>query len=133
MNSLILATAARLLTPLMLVFSLYLMLRGHNNPGGGFAGGLVAASALMLHTIANGVAAGRRLLRFDPRIITIIGVAVSIVAGLLGLTQAAPFLTGVWLLDKPLAIGSPILFDIGVYLAVLGGIAAILLALEEER
>lgn len=133
MNSLILITAARLLTPLMLLFSLYLLLRGHNNPGGGFAGGLVAASALMLHTIANGVAAGRRLLRLDPRIITIVGIAVSVAAGLLGLAEAAPFLTGVWLLYEPLAIGSPLLFDVGVYLAVVGAIAAILLALEEER
>ena len=53
MNSVILVTVSRLLTGLLLVFSVFLLLRGHNLPGGGFAGGLVAASAFVLHALAN--------------------------------------------------------------------------------
>ena len=74
MNSSILTTAARLVTALMVLFSVYLLLRGHNEPGGGFVGGLVAASALFLHAIANGVAATRRALRLEPRAIAVVGI-----------------------------------------------------------
>jgi len=65
--SLILSTATRLLLPLLLMFSIFLLLRGHNEPGGGFVGGLVAAAAFALHAIAYSVAATRRLLIIDPR------------------------------------------------------------------
>lgn len=54
MNSVILATVSRLLTGVLLVFSVFLLLRGHNLPGGGFSGGLVAASAFVLFAFANG-------------------------------------------------------------------------------
>ncbi|HMN02746.1 MAG TPA: MnhB domain-containing protein, partial [Geobacter anodireducens] len=66
MQSLFLATAVRLLLPLLLLFSLFLLLRGHNEPGGGFVGGLVAAAAFALHALAHGVAAARRVLRVEP-------------------------------------------------------------------
>ncbi|HYI68762.1 MAG TPA: MnhB domain-containing protein [Skermanella sp.] len=67
MDSLILRTATRLLLSLMLLFSFFILLRGHNEPGGGFIGGLIAASAFALHSIAFGPRALRDLLVFDPR------------------------------------------------------------------
>ena len=57
MNSLILNTATRFLVALMLVFSIYLLWRGHNEPGGGFVGGLIAAIGFALYAIAYGPAA----------------------------------------------------------------------------
>ena len=132
MNSLILTTAARVVIAMMMVFSLYLLLRGHNEPGGGFVGGLVASSAILLHGIANGVSATRRLVRVDPRTIAMIGIAVAAAAGVAGVLAGAPFLTGIWIFPAGIPIGSPLLFDIGVYLVVFGAVTSLVLALEEE-
>ena len=57
MTSLILRTATRFLMPLLLMFALFLFLRGHNAPGGGFVGGLVVAAAFVLYAIASGTPA----------------------------------------------------------------------------
>ena len=132
MNSVILTTAARLVTALMLLFSIYLLLRGHNEPGGGFVGGLVAASALFLHAIANGVAATRRAIRVGPRTIAVFGVAVAIVAGLTAAVVDAPFLSGLWAFPAGIPLGTPLLFDVGVYLVVVGAVATLVFALEED-
>ncbi len=132
MNSLMLTTAARAVTVLILVFSVYLLLRGHNHPGGGFVGGLVAAAAVTLQALANGPAAARRLLRLDPQVIAALGVAVAALAGIIGLAAGQPFLTGLWVFPMGLPLGTPLLFDLGVYLVVVGSVSALVLALEEE-
>ncbi|MFZ9932664.1 MAG: Na+/H+ antiporter subunit B [Chthoniobacterales bacterium] len=135
MNSIILATVSRLLTGLLLVFSVFLLLRGHNLPGGGFAGGLVAASAFVLHALATDFASARRLLGFDPRTIMGLGLAVAIASGLLAFFKNKPFLTGLWdqtpvpLLGK---LGTPLLFDTGVYLLVLGMTCLVVFTLGED-
>lgn len=132
MNSLILSTVARMVIALMLLFSLYLLMRGHNQPGGGFVGGLVAASALLLHAIANGVPATRRRLRVDPRAVAMIGIAVAILAGVVAAFVGAPFLTGVWAFPAGIPLGTPLVFDLGVYLVVVGAVTALVFALEED-
>lgn len=132
MKSLILITATRAVTVLMLAFSLYLLIRGHNQPGGGFVGGLVAAAAILLHAIANGAEVTRRRLRIDLRNLCAVGIAVAIAAGLLGAPTGQPFLTGVWIFPGGLPLGSPLLFDVGVYCVVVGAVATLFLALEEE-
>ena len=135
MNSIILATVSRLLTGLLLVFSVFLLLRGHNLPGGGFSGGLVAASAFVLFAFASGFPAARRVLVAPPRIIMGFGLVVAIVAGLAGNAVGLPFLTGLW--DKtpfPVVgkLGTPLLFDTGVYFAVLGVTTLIVFSLGED-
>lgn len=137
MRSLILVTAARLLTPLLLLFSAYLLLRGHNEPGGGFAGGLVASAAFILLAISRDPAAARRALRVEPQILIGAGLLVAIAAGVLGLLVGDPLLTGQWL-EIPLPgegyveLGTPLLFDVGVYLVVLGSTLTMVLTLAEE-
>lgn len=137
-TSLILRTAAILLVALMLLFSLFLLLRGHNEPGGGFLGGLMAAAALVLLGIAEGPGVVRATLRMAPLRLALAGLALAIAAGLMAALAGAPFLTGLWVFigateeSKGLALGTPLLFDIGVYLLVLGAVAAILLNLEED-
>ncbi|MFH1085957.1 MAG: MnhB domain-containing protein, partial [Chloroflexota bacterium] len=69
MTSLILRTMARYLLPLSLMFSIFLFLRGHNEPGGGFVAGLVAAAAFALYAIAYGSAAARPVLWIEPRLV----------------------------------------------------------------
>lgn len=135
MNSIILSTVSRLLTGLLLVFSVFLLLRGHNLPGGGFAGGLVAAGAFVLHALAAGFPSARQMLWFDPRTIMGLGLLVAAGSGVLAFAYDLPFLTGLW--DKtPLPvvgkIGTPLVFDTGVYLLVLGMTCLVVFALGED-
>ncbi len=82
MNTLIFRTIAPFLVALMLLFSVFVLLRGHNEPGGGFIGGLIAASALAIYGIAAGVPAVRRAILFHPLSIAGAGLMMSAVAGL---------------------------------------------------
>lgn len=133
MTSLILRTATRYMFPPLLVFSVYLFLRGHHFPGGGFVGGLFAGSAFTLYALAFDAAAARALLRCDPRTITAIGLAVALCSGLPGLLEGASFLTGIWWKLPFLEIGTPIVFDLGVYLVVLGVLLTLVFSLGEEK
>jgi multicomponent Na+:H+ antiporter subunit B len=132
MNSLILRTLAPLITGLMLAFSLFVTLRGHNAPGGGFIGGLLAASAVALYALAFGVEPTRRLIRLHPLSITGLGLAVSALSGFVSLAAGVPFMTGLWIHLFGLDLSTVMSFDLGVYLVVLGAFSAILLALEER-
>jgi multicomponent Na+:H+ antiporter subunit B len=133
---LILREGARLLFPLLVVVSVFLLVRGHNEPGGGFVGGLVAAMAYALVLVTEGRLAARRLLRADPRTLVAAGLLVALASGLPPLLRGDPFMAGMWLkLPLPVLgkLGSPVVFDCGVYLVVLGVVLAMLLALAEEE
>ena len=135
--SLILRTAARLLVPLLLLFSIFLMLRGHNEAGGGFIGGLVAASSFALYAVAYGTEASRRTLQISPLTLMSVGLATAALAGILPLFIGEAFLTGLWLKvpiggDALLKLGSPVLFDIGVYLLVCGMGLTLVYELDED-
>ncbi|MFS8044719.1 Na+/H+ antiporter subunit B [Rhizobium sp. BR 314] len=137
MNTLIFRTAAPFLTALMLLFSVFVLLRGHNEPGGGFIGGLIAASAFAIYGIACGVTAVRRAIVFHPLTIAGFGLLASTLAGFLSIVFGVPFMTGLWiyphLLGVEVALSTVMLFDIGVYLVVVGAITSIALALEERE
>ena len=131
MQSIILSSATRLLVGLILVFAAYLLWRGHHLPGGGFAAALVAATGFALFTLSEGPEAVRRALRTDPRRITAAGLIVALGAGVLPLFFQRPFLTGLWAtVGGALSLGTPLLFDVGVFLVVLGTVLTLLLALE---
>ncbi len=138
MSTPILQAAARILVGMLLVFSLFMLLRGHNAPGGGFIGGLLAAAAVALLAISHGVATARRALRIAPLRVAALGVGAALLAGALSFAAGrAPF-SGLWLLlgadggGKGLPISTVLLFDIGVWLVVLGAVSALVFALEEE-
>lgn len=138
MQSLILRTATRLLVSLILVFSVYLLFRGHNAPGGGFAGALVAATGFALYIMAEGAASVRKAIRIDPRRLIIFGMGLTLATGLMAWLSGKPFLTGLWWsvgkdTDTPLVVvGTPLFFDIGVFAIVLGTILTLILTLEEN-
>lgn len=137
MTSLILQAAARYLLPMMLLFSVFLLLRGHHEPGGGFVGGLVASAALILYAVAHDAGAARRLLRTDPRVLLGVGLLVALTSGLIAFVSGQPFLTGQWFaLFVPgmgeVDFGTPLLFDCGVYLVVLGTTLTMILPLAEQ-
>ena len=134
MRTLIFRTAAPYITALMLLFSVFVLLRGHNEPGGGFIGGLIAASAFAIHGIAFGVVPVRRALHFHPMAVSGFGLFLAAMSGCLSLAFEAPFMTGLWWsIDIPgltLDLSTVMAFDIGVYLVVVGSITSIALALE---
>jgi multicomponent Na+:H+ antiporter subunit B len=119
----------------LLLLSIYLLLRGHNDPGGGFIGGLVAASAYALFAIAHGVEPARQVLRIKPRILIAMGLTVAVASAGASLFIFRPFMTGLWS-DISIAsigkIGTPLFFDIGVYLVVLGVSLLIIFTLAED-
>jgi multicomponent Na+:H+ antiporter subunit B len=133
MTTPILRAAARVLLPAMLAFSVFLLWRGHNEPGGGFAGGLVAAAAFALYKLAHGLEEARRVLRVDPRALIGAGLGIALASGLLPLGRGLPPLTGLWT-AVPLAgkAGTPLLFDAGVYVLVAGVALTIVFALGED-
>ena len=137
MNTLIFRTIAPLLTVVMLVFSVFVLLRGHNEPGGGFIGGLIAASAMAIYGMAAGAAAARTALRAQPIAYAGFGVVLAGLSGLLSLAFDVPFLTGLWatlqLGETEVALSTPIVFDIGVFFVVFGTISAVALGLEDEE
>jgi multicomponent Na+:H+ antiporter subunit B len=131
MNSLILRTLAPAITILMLAFSVFITLRGHNAPGGGFIGGLLAASGVALYALAFGVEPARRMLRIHPLSIAAAGLILSAASGLASAFQGVPYMTGLWF-DIGIDVSTVMSFDIGVYLVVTGAFSSILLALEER-
>jgi len=137
MGTLILKAATRLLVGLILVFSIYLLFRGHHSPGGGFAGALVAGTAFALFAISEGASVVRHALRVDPRLMTATGLLAALASGAAAAVRGQSFLTGLWWGRENagvlhVLIGTPVVFDIGVYLAVLGTILTLVLSLEEE-
>ena len=136
MRTLIFRTIAPGLTSLMLLFSVFVLLRGHNDPGGGFIGGLIAVSAIAIYGIAFGVAAARRALHFHPLAIAGAGLLLSAASGLPSLAERVPFLTGIWttvqLFGVSVDLSTVMAFDIGVYLVVVGSLSSVTLALEDR-
>jgi multisubunit Na+/H+ antiporter MnhB subunit len=132
MTSVILKTATRLVGALVLVLSVYLLWRGHHAPGGGFIAALVAATGFALVALSEGPGVVRRGLRIRPQYLIGAGLVLSMGAGLIGMMRQQPFLTGVWWPSTSPVAGTPLFFDTGVFLVVLGAILTVLLALEES-
>jgi multicomponent Na+:H+ antiporter subunit B len=137
MNTVIFRTIAPGLSAIMIVFSVFVLLRGHNAPGGGFIGGLIAASAVAIYGIAAGVAEVRKALVVHPITLAGFGVFLAGTSGLLSLGFKVPFLRALWAIftlgRTEVALSTPMMFDTGVYFVVLGALAAVALALEEDE
>lgn len=133
-ESYLLELAARFLMPILLLLSLVVLYRGHNAPGGGFIGGLMAASALGFYSIAFGPAKTRDLIPGKPHRWMAAGVLISLIAGMMAWFQDKPFLTGLWtkLPVVEIKLGTPLLFDLGVYITVIGVTVSMLLVFEED-
>ena len=119
------------------MFSVYALLRGHNPPGGGFIGGLIGATAFILYTIATSVEEAQAALRIDPSNLAMAGLGVAALGGIGAAFAGQPFFTGQWLFlfrdgDSYVPLSTVLVFDIGVYMAVFGGILTLVFALEQE-
>lgn len=135
MKNIILKTATAYLIPLLLLFSVFLLLRGHYYPGGGFVGGLVASIAFVLHGFAFKMQNTLRLMKFHPSKFIPLGLAISIISAVLPIFIDKPMMTGLWF-NKPIPIlgnvGSSLFFDIGVYFVVVGVTLNILFTISDS-
>lgn len=132
-NSVLLQKAVAPLYWVMLAAALWILLRGHNEPGGGFIGGLVAVAASAACAIVLGEAAARRRLPLSTLELAIVGVLLALLAGLPAALTGQPFLTHLWWeLDLGLMqikLSTVMLFDVGVFCAVWGTLTAYILGL----
>lgn len=121
------------------VFSIYLLLRGHNLPGGGFIGGLGSALSLIMLSLAFGVQRTQQILRVDPVRLALTGLSVALATALLPLLFGEPFLRHFHLkltavpVFGTLELGTPLLFDVGVFLVVVGVAAKLIFVLARPN
>ncbi len=138
MRSVILRAGTRYLAGVLLIFSLFMLLRGHNEPGGGFIGGLIGATSFVLYAVGCSVSEARRALRVEPQNVAVAGLGISLLAGIYAALFGDALFTGQWLFigatedDKGLPFSTVLFFDIGVYLVVFGSILTLVFAMEEE-
>jgi multisubunit Na+/H+ antiporter MnhB subunit len=138
MSSLILRTIATWLLPVLVMGSFFLLLRGHNAPGGGFAGGLLASAGYVLMAIAFVPRPACGTLRIPPHLLLGVGLGVALLGALVSVVVGKPPMTGLWLtLSLPrvgeIHLGTPLLFDFGVYLLVVGAVTTFILTLAEAQ
>lgn len=138
MKSVILETATKLLIALLLLFSIFLFFRGHDEPGGGFIGGLFGAGAFTLYAMAFGAQKAKETIRIDPISLIAWGLVALVISGFIPMLMGEAFLTGKWLFLEDLInvdfkLSTPLIFDIGVYLCVIGFILVVIFSLEEEQ
>ncbi len=132
MNTLILRETTRVLFTLILVFSVATLLRGHDAPGGGFVGGLIASIACSLYVFVADAKDVRRLVRTDPLKTAAAGLSLAVLSGLIGiLSGGGTFLSGQWVEIGGVKLGTPLLFDFGVYLVVVGAVLTFVLEIKE--
>ena len=134
----IMATFARLLLPLALMVAIFIFLRGHNLPGGGFIAGLITATALIMQYLANGVGWTNSRLPAHTHPLIAAGLTAAFLTGIASWLFGRPFLTSAFgHFELPLIgefeLASAMFFDLGVYLVVVGAALLILINLGIAR
>jgi multisubunit Na+/H+ antiporter MnhB subunit len=137
MRSLILRKVATSILPVTTLFAVYLLLRGHNYPGGGFIAGLVTSAAVILQGLAFGASWSHSRLSRILRPAPWVGLAIAIAAGAIAILQSDGFLTHYHAYltipnRDPVHLSTTLLFDVGVYLVVVGIAASLLRVFSEE-
>ena len=136
-RSVVLETTVSFLYWVMLGAALWLLLRGHNAPGGGFVAALVAVAASAAHALVFGAASARARLPLGPLGLGALGLALTAASGLPALFLGQAYLTHWWgalpLGAASLKLSTVLLFDLGVALCVWGGLGGFCLRLLEAR
>lgn len=118
-----------MLLPVFLIFSIFLLLRGHDAPGGGFTGGLVASAGLVLFGLVHGPQAIRDFIRISLKPLIGAGLGIGLLSSLVGPLVGKPFFSSVWVqFPSGYKLGTPFIFDVGVYVVVVGVVLTIMTA-----
>ncbi len=137
MKSYIIQLAASRILPVTIVLSLLVFYRGHNDPGGGFIGGLMAASGFIFYAMAFSTKQAQKKLKVSPLSLIAAGLSIATLSTLPALFAGNPFFTGKWIsinlvFSGTLKLGTPLLFDLGVYLTVWGILLIIIFNIMDE-
>ncbi len=137
MESIILKIAARHFLRILVVTSVVVLYIGHNQPGGGFIGGLILGSAFIIYAMANGVDKTRAVLFFDPLAFIAVGLLLALGSGFFAFFSNEVFMTGQWFELFPdtefaLKLGTPLLFDVGVYFTVAGMLTLVVFSIKGD-
>lgn len=138
MRSTLLADGDRILVPPLVLFALYLLMAGHNRPGGGFVAGLTMAAAVVLRGQARGAREALRLIVVRPLTLLGLGLLLAVVVAL------APMAAGGGFLDQPFTevvlpvfatvkLTAAFVFDVGVAMLVVGVVAAVVEAFDLQE
>lgn len=137
MKNIILQIALPYIRFFLIFFSIITLFRGHNFPGGGFIGGLMFSGAFIFQALAWDVADSRKTLKIRPAHMIGTGLFTAFISAFSGIVSGRPILSGIWI-DIPLLksysvkLGTPLLFDIGVYLTVSGVVLFLIFTIMEE-
>lgn len=129
--SVIFSTMSRLFFVLLLGAAVFMLFRGHNEPGGGFIGGLFAALAFALLALSDSVAKARKALIIHPVVLIGLGLVLAFVSGIPGLISDRSFLTHWWFELGSTHLGTATAFDIGVFMVVIGGVLSLVFRFYE--
>ncbi|WP_188455612.1 Na(+)/H(+) antiporter subunit B [Virgibacillus oceani] len=137
-NDLILRTTTSLIAFILLGFAIYLLMAGHNSPGGGFVGGLMTASAFVLMYMSYGIETVKKILPINFRTLIPIGLLIAVGTGAGSFIFDVPFLShtfGYFTLPifGEIELATAMLFDIGVYVTVLGVTMTIILSIANDQ
>ncbi|MCM3634191.1 MULTISPECIES: monovalent cation/H+ antiporter subunit B [Paenibacillus] len=132
-----LQTATKILVFIIMTFSIYVLFAGHNNPGGGFIGGLITASALVLLYIAFDLQTVQEVFPVDYKKLAATGVLVSVLTGVGSLVLGVPFLSQTFKYVELPFLGNTelttaMIFDLGVYMCVVGTTMTIITSISED-
>lgn len=137
-NDVILHTVVKVAAVIIFTFAIYLFYGGHHNPGGGFIGGLSAASGITLLLLAFDIETIKKNIPFDFKDVAAVGVLIAILTGMGSLLFGQAFLTQAFgYFNIPVfgetELATAVLFDIGVALAVIGTAITIILSISDDR
>lgn len=136
-NDVILESITKVAAFFILSFSIYLFFAGHNSPGGGFIGGLMTASAFVLKYLAFDIETIQKNSKINFRSMIGAGLIIAVLTGVGGILFGQPFLTHAFdyfnlpFLGKT-ELATAVLFDLGVYLVVIGITMTIILSIGED-
>ncbi|HKL09469.1 MAG TPA: MnhB domain-containing protein [Bacteroidales bacterium] len=136
LRNIILENIVTLFRKFMVIYSIYLLLRGHNNPGGGFIAGIIASTGFIFFAIIHGTKALQNIIKFKPQLFIASGLSFVFIAAFLPVITSKEILTGLWIHTKipvlgELHLGTPLIFDTGVFLVVIGVILTIVISIME--
>lgn len=137
-NDVILRTATKVIVVIILAFSIHLFISGHHNPGGGFIGGLTFVAAIVLLFLVDDIEKVRNNIAVDFKVVTAIGVLISVLTGVGGMVSGKPFLNQVFgSVTLPILgetyFATAVLFDVGVAMAVIGASLTIIISIGDDR
>ncbi|HRW62445.1 MAG TPA: MnhB domain-containing protein [Bacteroidales bacterium] len=135
-RNIILEKVVQLFLKIMLIYSVYLLLRGHNNPGGGFIAGIIASTGFIFYAMIYGTEKIKKLMFFSSRQWIGFGLMFVFISAIIPLFFTKEILTGVWInvehsITGAIHLGTPLLFDTGVYFSVTGVILTIAISIME--